>query len=525
MRLRSIKFEMMKQTLKNQTLLSNNILKSSAGILLITLLVKILGYAEKLILAKYYGTSYQVDAYTLVLTIILSIFFFFREIIEPGFLNVFLDCKGRNKETDAWSIFNKVLRWILLVTLVVCFGAFIFPHGVLAIFAPGFKGETLIIASQLIRIAIPAGIFLALSTLTSITLNGLKIFVLPASGELVFKASIIICMVLFYKEYGIVGAGIGIVIGSVGRLVAHLTKLYKKVSLRKVHVESTYKRQIWLLTWPLLLGVSFSQVIALVDNVYASFLQEGAISALSYAKKVVDLPVLLFPYVVSIVIFPYFTQLAVEKQNEKLNRLLGDALKWILIVFIPISVFFVAFSRPIIEIIFQRGAFDANSTLLTSSPFMIYSTGLVFFAIETILVIFYYSKADTRTPVFVGIGCVVINIILTWIFIQYMGYVGIALAFVLQKALKNTILLLLLKRRIDFRPSGIWSNLSKVLVASLLFLLMVLLGKYFFHAVIGNIIFKMAVLGVIFVLSGLVYMGALYILKAIKFQHPGRSNG
>src|SRR5690554_2057770 len=190
---------MLSKILYNRGLLSNNILKSSAGILLITMLVKVLGYAEKLILANFYGTSYQVDAYTLVLTIVLSIFFFFREIIEPGFLNVFLDCKSNHREKQAWGIFNKIFRWILYSTLALCVVAILYPQGFSSIFAPGFESEMLSLTNNLIRIAIPAGIFLALSTLTSITLNGLKIFVLPASGELAFKGGIIICMVLFNK--------------------------------------------------------------------------------------------------------------------------------------------------------------------------------------------------------------------------------------------------------------------------------------------------------------------------------------
>ncbi len=515
---------MIKQLLKNKTLLSNNILKSSAGILMITMLVKVLGYAEKLILAKYYGTNYQVDAYTLVLSIVLSVFFFFREIIEPGFLNVFLDCKSKNKEKQAWAIFNKVFRWILYATLMLSIIALIYPNGFSFIFAPGFEGESLSLSNQLIRIAIPAGIFLALSTLTSITLNGLKIFVLPASGELVFKGGIIICIVLFYREYGIIGAGIGIVIGSMGRLAVHLTKLHKKISFNKAFIAPEYKKRIWQLTWPLLLGVSFSQISGLVDNIFASYLQEGAIAALSYAKKVVELPVILFPYIISIVIFPYFTQLAVEKQNAKLEKLLGDALKWILIAFIPISVFFISFSNPIIEIIFQRGAFDVSSTLLTAKPFLVYSTGLVFFAIETILVIFYYSNGDTKTPVFVGVVCVAINILLTWIFIQFMGYIGIALAFVIQKCIKNLILLFLLKRKIDFQSKQVWNTLMKILLASFIFTGITLTGRFLFHYLPDNLLLKVGMLGTIFLLSSVAYTILLYFFRVVNLRKPFKNN-
>jgi putative peptidoglycan lipid II flippase len=510
-------FKNMFNQIKN--LISNNILKSSAGILLITILVKVLGYAEKLLLARYFGTSYQVDVYTVVLTIVLSIFFFFREIIEPGYLNVFLDCR-KNKEGESWMLFNGMFRLVFVMTLIISVVAVLFPVVFSNIFAPGFEGKKFELANVLIRIAVPAGIFLALSTLTSITLNGMKIFVLPASGELVFKAVIIAFMVLFYKDLGIVGATIGIVIGSFGRLGVHLTKLYKKLSLKKITIEQKYKSRIWQLTWPLLLGVGFSQVSSLVDNVFASYLQEGAIAALSYAKKVVELPVILFPYVLSIIIFPYFTQLSVERQRERLKKLLAGSLKWILIAFLPISVFFIAFSTIIIEVIFQRGAFDVNSTLLTAKPFMVYSIGLVFFAIETILVIFYYSSADTKTPVFVGMGCVVINIILTWFFVRTIGYIGIALAFVLQKMIKNLLLLLLLKYKIDFSLAKVGTSILKIIFSAVLMVGVVLLGKYLLNDFLSYALpVKLGVLGLIFGVSSILYLVVLHLLKILKISN------
>lgn len=96
-------FVIMKQLFDK--LIQNNILKSSAGLLTITLLVKVLGYVEKLVLANYYGTSYQVDIYTVVLTIVLSIFYFFRETVEPGFLNVFLDARSKGNFKSSWGTF------------------------------------------------------------------------------------------------------------------------------------------------------------------------------------------------------------------------------------------------------------------------------------------------------------------------------------------------------------------------------------------------------------------------------------
>jgi putative peptidoglycan lipid II flippase len=494
----------------------NPILKSSIGLLLISLVIKIFGYVEKIILAYYFGTSYQVDAYTVVLTVILTVFFFFREIIEPGFLNVFLKARNKSDEKGAWDLFNQGIRFIVLLTLTITIIVILFPGNIVHLFAPGFENDKFRLSAELIQIAIPACIFLAVSTLTNITLNGLKIFALPASGEIAFKGMIIFCLVVFGRSLGIAGAAWGVLIGAMARLAVHLIILYKKINLHHIEANRLYLTSVWTLTWPLLIGVTFSQIGGIIDNIFASYLQEGAIAALSYSKKIVELPVIIFPYILSIVVFPYFSQLAIEEDCQKLTYLLSESFRWITIAFIPISIFFYVFSNSIISILLQRGAFGAHSTLLTAQPLAIYSTGLLFFAIETVLVIFYYANADTKTPVFIGIGCVIVNIMLTWLFIHIIGYIGIALAYVIQKVLKTTILIWLLKRKFQFNFKRLLPFVSKMLVSGMGFAMVILILKFHFYhngmGLLGKVVTSVGA----FVAGGIVYLAMLYFAGEMK---------
>ncbi|WP_025742484.1 murein biosynthesis integral membrane protein MurJ [Aquimarina pacifica] len=507
----------MKKYLTNR-IFKNEVLRSSIGLLIITFLVKALGYVEKLILAKYYGTGYEVDVYTVVITLVLSFFYFFREIIEPGFLRVFLTAKEKEPDDkEAWDIFNFGLRIILFVTVVVSTMAIIFPDYFVSIFAPGFSDEKFDLTSELIKIGIPAAIFLALSTLTNIILNAQKEFVLPASGEFFFKGAIVLLMVLLYDDYGIYGAVLGIVVGSIVRLIVHLTKLYSKISFKRTSIKTEYKKRLWVLTWPLLLGVGFSQLSSLVDNGFASYLQEGAIAALSYSKKIIELPVIIFPYILSIVVFPYFSQLAIEKNTEKLKSFFLECLKWIIILFLPLSFFFLVYSGSIVEIVFERGAFDAYSTALTAKPLMVYATGLVFFAIETVLVIFYYANEDTKTPVFVGIGCVILNMILTWVFVNIMGYTGVALAYVIQKSVKNLILLYLLKHKMTFNLKEQKKHLFKLVIATCIFGMIIIIGNQFlFPDFDTSLINKVGFIGVNFVVATIAFISFLLYTNVIN---------
>jgi peptidoglycan biosynthesis protein MviN/MurJ (putative lipid II flippase) len=175
------------------------------------------------------------------------------------------------------------------------------------------------------------------------------------------------------------------------------------------------------------------------------------------------------------------------------------------------------FSRPIIEIIFQRGAFDVNSTIQTAKPFLVYSIGLVFFAIETILVIFYYSLADTKTPVFVGMICVVINILLTWLLVNIIGYIGIALAYILQKILKNIILLLLLKHKIRFDMLKVWRFLLRLIVPILgILIVFVFMSNLFVHISAEKVFIKLIILTGIFCVCTTGYLVVLCKIGVLK---------
>jgi murein biosynthesis integral membrane protein MurJ len=493
---------------------SNPIIKSSIAIGVITMAVKMLGYVEKVILAYFFGTGYEVDVYSVIVTIVFSIFVFFREVIEPGFLNSFLKARNSRDDDGAWRLFNTFIRYIFLITVTLSVLVYIRPSAVIDAFAPGFEGERRELAVTLIQLGFPACIFLALSALTNITLNSLKRFALPASGELVLKVCVILCLFFLYKTWGIKAAIVGLLIGAALKLCTHLLALHRQVSFRAAPGHADYLRNAWSLSWPLLIGVLFSQASKLVDNAFASSQQEGAISALSYASKLVEFPVLVFPYILSVVVFPYLAELSIQKEKAKLARLLAQSLSWITLIFLPLSVFYFVYCHQIVDLVFKRGAFDEYSVILTSDPLRLYSAGMVFFAIETVLVIFYFANANTKLPILVGIICVVENILLTYLFIHLIGYTGIALAAVISKATKNIVLLILLKREVAIDYKAVGRFFYKVALACAAAALVIMSFKTFFPVgTDASLPGKLFSLGAAFAAGALVYAACLFLLR------------
>lgn len=489
------------------------ILTSSLILGALTLVIKVLGYFEKLILAYYFGTSYEIDVYNVVVAIVFSVFIIFREVVEPGFLHAFLKALNLKDIPGAWKLFRVFFRGIGIITLVLTAFCFFFPEQIVDLFAPGFTWEKRALAINLLKIIFPASIFLSLTALTNITLNARKQFALPNMGDIIFKICILLTLVILYKQLGIYAAGIGFLIGALLKLVFHLIWLYKGLIRQETAYAALYLKETWKLSWPLLIGVLFSQISTLIDNVFASYQQEGAISALSYAKKLVDLPVLIFPYILSVVVFPYFSELAIAKQKERSSDLLSKSLSWITLIFLPLSIYFYLFSYELTALIFKRGAFDEHSTLLTALPLKYYAVGMIFFAIETILVIYYFAHSNTKTPIFVGILSVIENIILTIILLQFVGYVGIAIALVISKATKNIVLLWLLKDlvTIDFQKVRIF--LFKLMITFSLTLSSMLGIRSLVPFWGDSTVSRMSYLALMMFACAIIYVGGLWISK------------
>ncbi|MDW3191291.1 MAG: lipid II flippase MurJ [Cytophagales bacterium] len=504
---------------KIRQLLKRKIIASTAGLLLITLGIKLLGYGEKLLLAYLWGTSAMVDVYTVVITLVLSLYILFREIVEPGFLNVFLELKTKGKHRQAWELFTFI--GLLIITISIAISAFImvFDQATIRFLAPGFDDEKVTMAASLLKVAIPATVFLNLSVLTNIALNGLKRFVTPASGEFIFKGAIILALLISFKFLGIIGIGIGMLLGAIGKLVLHLKIIFKEMRPKHFGWKTKHAGSMWLLTWPLVIGVLFSQASGIIDNVFASKLMEGTISALSFAKKIIEMPVLLFPYILSIVVFPYFAEMSKKGELEKQRELLIGSIKWIIIVFIPLSFFFVINNESVIRLIFERGAFDSSSTQLTSKPMAIYAIGLIFLAIETILVIFYYGNADMKTPIVTGIACVLLNITLTIVLIGPLGYIAIPLAFIIQKTVKNITLLLILQWKGVIALHQLKNTFVKSMIASAVAgIVMIGMQQYQWHVITGHGFFAQAInLGSVFLSACIIYYG---VLKLTHLRFP-----
>ena len=231
----------------------------------------------------------------------------------------------------------------------------------------------------------------------------------------------------------------------------------------------------WLIL-PVLAGVVLAQLRSFIDAWFAATIGEGCIASLGYARGLIDTLVLLVPTAVGVAIYPFFSELAAKNDKAELAATLLHSLRLLAFLFIPLAVAIILLRYPLVQLVYERGKFSADSVGLTAGPLFCYALGLPAFAFETIIVMFFFALKDTKTPIVVGVLTLLVHVSLILCLRGALLHNSIALAYTLSKSLKVALLLVLLMK---------WKGFDLQLRKSMLFLARMLICV----AVMGGIIY------------------------------------
>jgi putative peptidoglycan lipid II flippase len=227
-------------------------------------------------------------------------------------------------------------------------------------------------------------------------------------------------------------------------------------------------RRVSKLMIPVIFGVGIVQINVLVDTQFASYLEEGSVTAIYYADRVMELVLGGYAVAVSTVILPLLSRQAAMRKMDELKTTLNFATRVVLFVTLPATVGLVLLRREIIEVLFQRGDFDAASTALTAWSLPFFALGLSAFSMLKIIVPAFYALQDTRTPVKVALTAMFLNIALNFLFIRPLRNGGPALATSLSAIFNSVSLFIIFYRRYgSFGVRGIVHSLGRFIGGSI----------------------------------------------------------
>jgi putative peptidoglycan lipid II flippase len=414
-----------------------------------------------MVIGARFGTGAELDAYLAAFRVPDLLF----QLIAGGalgsaFIPVFAGCLARRDLRGAWRLFSALSNLVLIVmTTVAVIAAAAAPFLVRTVLAPGFSPDQQALTVSLMRWMLVSTIIFGVSGIVMGVLNSFQHFLLPALAPVLYNLSIIAGAWFLAPKFGVFGLVIGVVVGAglhldvqMFGLWRHAARYYPILGLADPKV-----REVGRLMAPRMLGLAAVQLNFWINTLLASALPAGSLSALNYAWLLMLLPQGIIAQAVATAAFPTFASLEAQGKIAELRRVLADVLRGVIFLTLPAAAGLFVWRVPLVRLLLERGEFTAHSTELTAYALAFYAFGLIGHSIVEVIARAFYALHDTRTPVLIGVGSMMLNAFLSLLLREPLGHAGLALANTLATLLETALLVWLLARRLNGLP---WTQIG-----------------------------------------------------------------
>jgi putative peptidoglycan lipid II flippase len=456
----------------------NDLVTRAAGIVgVFTLLSRVLGLVRDIFIANFFGSGMAADAFFVAFRIPNLLRRLFAEgSFSVAFIPVFTEYLQTRSKEEGFILVRAVLTaMVYVLTAVTVLGMVLSPL-IVRVIAPGFggTGEKYALTVLLTRIMFPYIFLVSVLALFMGVLNSLKHFAAPALAPVFLNLAMIAALLFLcpYIRTPTVGLAIGVIAGGVLQVLLQIPFLVEKgLSFTlKWNLNHPALKKIGVLMLPAIFGSAIYQINQLVGTLLASLLREGSVAYLYYADRLVQFPLGVFAIAISTAVLPSLSREAADGDLEKLRGTLSHALRLTMFITIPAMIGLVVLRGPIIKLLFERGAFDSFTTIMTARALLYYSLGLWAFAALRVFVSAFYSLQDTKTPVKVAVVAMLLNIVFSIVLMRTpLEHGGLALALSLASTLQLCMLIVLLRKRLGgIEGWVIMGSMAKSFVSSVI---------------------------------------------------------
>jgi len=494
----------------------------AAGLVMAALVLNsLVGLVRQILVAKAYGPGIDLDAFTSANRVSETMFNLIAGgALASAFIPTFTTLLTRGERNMAWKLASSLANLIVLVLSILGLLVAVFaPSVVRYALASGFANNPVQfdLTVSLLRWMLPSAVIFAMSGLVMSILNSHQVFLIPALAPVMYQVGLIIGVTLL-RPFGVYGLAWGAVIGSLlhlGLQIPSLLRLKGDYSFT-LGLKLPAVREVVRLMLPRLLGVAVVQINFWVNTNLASK-WVGSVSALTFGFALMLMAQSAIAQSVATAALPTFSAQIARGQFDEMRNTLGKTLRWLLLLSVPAAAGLMLLSTPLVSSLYERGNFTYQATRLVAWALFWYAAGLVGHSLVEILARAFYALHDTKTPVFVGVGAMSLNVILSIVLstqFERLGWYplgGLALANSIATALEMVVLLVLMRRRLG--GLGGWDTASGLVQASIGALGMSIFLWAWTNWTSINSVFIRAVGGII--LGGIVYA---LILVAIRVK-------
>ena len=473
-----------------------------------TILSRLTGMVRAIIMASFLGSGIIAEALYTAIRLPNT----FRKIFAEGaFSNAFVPFYSykikENKKTAA-LFSNTIFKLLCIVLIILTIFIECFMPVVIRMINPGFitNKEKFDIAVILSRICFPYILLISLTSFFGSILNSVGSFWQYSIISVLLNIIIIFGLLLTNTFFTTTGHCVSwlLIIGGCLQLMFLIFFCYKKSLLpftkfniqeelkqtNKREVKSFFKKIV-----PAIISSGILQINVLVDGIFASFFN-GALAYLYYTDRLINFPLSIIGYSLSVAILPMLSVAYREEDYLKIKNLQTQAVNIAMFFAIPATFLFFSLSKEIIAIIYQHGAFNASDTKVVASMMMIYSFSIPFNILMKIFFSCFYAKKNTKTPMYISLFSLLLNVILNLILFKIIGMYCVVVATTIASIFSFglTIFFLIKNNCFYINKIELISTLKILFISLFSCICLPILIKHIF---IKNIIFILIICGII----------------------------
>lgn len=440
---------------------NRQIARAAGTVMLAFLFSQLAGLAAKILTARAFGASAELDAFYAANRVSETLFALLAGgALSSTFIPAFTGLLVKNDKKGAWKLAASIANLAVIVIGAVAALAGIFaPQIVRYALAPGLSADPALFAMtvSLLRIQLASAVIFALGALAMGILNAHQVFLIPALTPAMYQIGWIIGALVLAPTMGVYGLAWGVIIGSFlylllqfPSLIKHGAKYTLSLGLRNPAVGEVIRLML-----PRMFGAAVVQLNFWVNTMLASNMGQGFISSLTFGFQLMYMAQAAIAQSVATAAMPTFSRQHALGETDNLRASLAATLRGVILLSLPASAGLILLRSPIITLLYERGEFSAKDTQLVAWALLWYAAGLVFHSVLEVLVRAYYAMHDTKTPVLVGATAMGLNVGLSFAFaalftrLGWMPHGGLALANSLATALETTALYLLMRKRLN----------------------------------------------------------------------------
>lgn len=476
-------------------------------LMVLNLIGKLFSFFREMVFSYFYGTSAITDAFNTSTTAATLIFSVITYALSKTYIPTYSKISKERGEAAGDIFTNKLLNFSLFLCTTIMILGLVFAPYIVKMFAIGYDGDKLKIASLFMRAVILTMYPNIYAAIFSSYLQIKGDFITPALPLLILN--IILGITVAISKGNIYIMAVGIFLAYLVQFIVFPRKV-KQVGFKRkrgwLDIDKDIKTLIKL-SIPTIFSMAAVYISTIVDQSFASIVaNDGGVSVINYSLKILRIVSSTFIVPFQITAYPIIGKLAAESNFKEVKNITSQTMVKVMILFIPSLVGLMVLSRPIISFVYMRGAFGYEDMIRTADVLFYYTIYLIGPAIADLLYLSFFSVQNTKIPTLISFIQLSVNIFLDYTLSAKYGLIGLALATTLsQFVLVGLASTMYIKHFGKLDNAYIFKNISKIGVAATA---LGLVANFTYNLRPSNIWLFVTIL-----VAALVYLAIIFALK------------